>query len=799
MIEERQGSTANVDYVICRSTETDDYSVWRIDMNCDALLRRVTRPGAKFDRNRQLISIGNYLLEWGPLTLQDYTASGIFPYRLLRFDPSSEDPLGVDAAKAVVTKGTWFKYKFWRSRPDFGNPEGAAKAYDKGEKLVLLPLGTFVLNVIPTVGRGTFRVFTFDPGSVDPLYEFPTWTYGSFLTIELGHELIPLGNYVLDRLPGTADYWLWSFDPMKASPLVPPPIQKGRWDDIDATHQLIPIGDHVLDWDMGSAKYRLWHFDPKSTNPLSNVVRSGPMPETFGTTTTLTGFQALTPIDETRIHPGTIDFMRTKIKNVVYYMLENRSFDHVCGWLYDKGETGIKFVGPNKNPFNGADTSMFNVDPDAKGGPLEVHLEKYKVGQGILPSDPYHDMTDTLRQFFFLNPKAYFERKPPDMGGFVWNNGMRDVMLTFTPELLPVLNGLAEAFAVSDEWFCSMPGATDANRAFALTGSALCQLNNFMNGPQYTDWPDVPSRASIWKVLWANGFTDWKIYNSIEWPGGTATPYPLTYHLFLAGQIPSVDAKDKLVDHVANIDQFMKDVRDGHLPRFSFVEPVWIASNKPATSYHPYGGGGTAPGERALNEIYEALKAGPKWNDTLLIITFDEHGGLFDHVPPPYAENPWPNDVIDGFRYDIMGARVPTILVSPWIEARTIFRSTTPVAYDSTAILATLLHWYGIPKARWCMGMRTHNAPTFEGVFQRESPRTDNPRFNPPDQVQASEWQDQRLGDVHEVIVPRLVQAIIGGKRNARETDAIANEILSSATDVKTLNVLLDDLAKRMS
>jgi phospholipase C len=531
---------------------------------------------------------------------------------------------------------------------------------------------------------------------------------------------------------------------------------------------------------------------------LVGPVRSGPIPKEFDADTTLTGIQTLRMIDQDRKNiPGSIDFMRTKIRHVVYYMIENRSFDHVCGWLYQKGQSGINFVG-HQGPFQGASCDMFNIDPDAKGGPKEVHLDKYKMGQGILAADPYHDTTDTLRQLFFHNGNGYTDRGKPDMGGFVWNNGVHDVMLTFTPELLPVLNGLAQAFAVSDEWFCSMPGATDANRAFALTGSALGQLNNFMNGPQYTNWPQVPSRGSIWNALWANGFTDWKIYNSIEWSGGTGPSFPLTYHLFLAGQIPSVDAK--VGDHTATIDQFMNDARAGKLPAFSFVEPVWIASDKPATSYHPYGGGGTKPGEIALNEMYEALKAGPAWNETLLIITFDEHGGLFDHVPPPYAENPWPRDVTDGFRYDIMGVRVPTILVSPWIEEQTVFRSSTPVAYDSTSILATLLHWYGIPKVRWGLGARTHHAPTFEGVFQRESPRTDAPRLrNPPDTPVAVDWESQKLGELHHTIVPRLVHSIVAGKRNASETSEIVDEILARATDVKTLNALMKDLVKRMS
>jgi len=89
-----------------------------------------------------------------------------------------------------------------------------------------------------------------------------------------------------------------------------------------------------------------------------------------------------------------------------------------------------------------------------------------------------------------------------------------------------------------------MPGETDNNRAFAFTGSALGTLNNFQNGNQYIYWPFTPHRASIWKVLWANGVTDWKIYNSVEWMS-----FIHTYHLFLQGQIPTVDAN--LADYTA--------------------------------------------------------------------------------------------------------------------------------------------------------------------------------------------------------------------------------------------------------
>jgi phospholipase C len=397
------------------------------------------------------------------------------------------------------------------------------------------------------------------------------------------------------------------------------------------------------------------------------------------------------------------------------------------------------------------------------------------------------------------------------MGGFVWNNGMREVMSTFTPQDLQVLNGLAKAFAVSDEWFCSMPGATDSQRAFAATGSALQQLNNFMNGPKYNNWPDNPNRASIWKVLWANGFTDWKIYNSVLWPPSSPALPPrfvLTYHLFLEKQIPTVDdavsaylaGSAETSKYIGTINQFIDDARNGTLPAFSFIEPLWIGGGpgEEATSYHPYGDGGIQPGEEGVKRIYEALKAGPKWDETLLIVTFDEHGGFFDHVPPPYAENPWPNDENDGFRYDLMGVRVPTILVSPWIKQQTVFRSSTEVAYDSTSILATLLQWYGIPKARWAMGARAHHAPTFEGVFQCGAARKDKPSFQPPT-LKVLEREDSRgLTELHELMVPRMVHAMVGGRLGTDETVKIAEDILARASDVETLNRLLKELGDEL-
>jgi phospholipase C len=810
----RQG-LARYDFLISRrrydpqdtmpEDQANAYGLWRFDPDSAALVTPVKlEAGARFDRRHALVQIGNYLLEWGPIQFKPY--GGLYPYRLFMFDPNNGDPLGTGAKTVVqqpygpqtvstaVQKGSWPKSKFWAYRPDFGNPQGAHEGFDSGEQLLLIPLGSWLLNVIPTDGRGTFQLWNFDPapltpGSHDPL-PAPYQPQGSFDYVDFGHELIPMGNYVIDRIPDTGDWQVLSFDPQNPQILPQPAIRQGRFADIDATHQLVPIGDLLLDWTPTDRGYRLWRFDARQANPFVGPLRSGTLPAQFDAMTTLTAVQPRVPIDPARARqPGTIDFMRSRIRHVVYLMLENRSFDHVLGWLYDVGKRdgrGIHFVG-DERPFDGASTAMFNVDPSMGG--QKVFLAQYQDGRpslktkiDFLPNDPYHDKTDVMRQFFYGQADGYSERAKPGMGGFVWNNGVHEVMWTYTPEQLPVINGLAREFAVSDAWFCSMPSATDPNRAFAFTGSALTTLNNFQNGVQYQYWPYVPRRQSIWKLLWSQGITDWKLYHSVLWLN-----FVHSYHLFLQGQVPTVDAS--VANFLFPIEQFKADALAGKLPAFSHLEPAWIAPQG-TTSYHP--GADLVPGERALADLYEAVRAGPAWNETLFVITFDEHGGIFDHASPPYAVNPWPLDQNDGFRYDLLGPRVPAIVISPWIERQTVFRSGEDIAFDHTSVLSTLLQWFGVPRSRWAMGDRVDAAPSFETVLTRRQPRKDAPLtlerpsdlLFPPD---GASGHPLPVHDLHRLMAPRLVWHLVQGRLPPREAQQLSEQILAGAQDLQSL------------
>ena len=711
--------TSSYDFVICRYQHDNSYRLYRIDPDAEELFTPIPLgAGVSFDSTYRMAQVGGYLLQWSPLCEQDGQPG--FRFSLLEFNPEASDPLNAQALQA----GFWEKKKFWGYRDYYSaNP-------DEDKHLDLVPMTSFVLNMIPAIGRGTYELWNFDPqpqtagttGSADPLPD-PYTGQGGFPLIKNGHTLIPIGNYVLDRLPDQKHFRLWSFDPQMHPPLALPAVQEGYWEHIGKDHQLTAIGNHILEWNPATGAYRLWDFNPEHKEVLVGPVREGKMPSDIGADAMLTGFQPRIPVQTQRAEtPGTIDFMRSKIKHVVYYMVESRSFDNVCGWLYENGDKGCHYIG-SQEPFDGASTENFNFDGEKK-----VYVSQFKDGKlsdqwdlMALNQDPFHDTTDNLQQMFVEEP-GYWGRATPDMGGFILNNANPQVMETFSPEQLPVINGLARNFAVSDRWFCSIPGGTDVNRAFSVTGSAFNKLGTWEGGDAYKYWPYSPHRQSLWKVLWSQGITDWKIYDSILWENEI-----FTYQLYLKGQIPTVDANP--TDYLADIEQFKQDAQSGNLPAFSFLEPVWIAPSG-ATSYHP--GADLVPAEKALNDIYNAIKNGPGWEQTLLVITFDKNNGIYDHVAPPYAKKPWPNDDNNGFEYDLMGPRVPTIMVSPWIKEQSVFRAEGETPFDSTSFAATLLHWFGVPKPLWGLGDRMDIAPTFEQVLQASEPRTDAPTLTPP-------------------------------------------------------------------
>ena len=192
---------------------------------------------------------------------------------------------------------------------------------------------------------------------------------------------------------------------------------------------------------------------------------------------------------------------------------------------------------------------------------------------------------------------------------------------------------------------------------------------------------------------------------------------------------------------VAPYQDLLTALRQGDdIPSFCYVEPYWgWGVGLPDGSdyvgfqgndYHPPTWVG--PAEWDLNELYVALTNSRQWERMLVIITFDEHGGTFDHVAPARAVNPDGKIGPSGFRFERMGVRVPTILVSPFVTPRTVFRAPngSSAVFDHTSIISTVLGWAGTdPSFITAMGKRAAAAPRFDGVLAPTRVQGTAPRF----------------------------------------------------------------------
>ena len=395
------------------------------------------------------------------------------------------------------------------------------------------------------------------------------------------------------------------------------------------------------------------------------------------------------------------------ISHIVQLMLENRSFDHMLGFLYaDSGNvspTGAAFEG-----LTGRESS-----PGTDNAPVTV----FKINPGdpngyFMPgADPGEGYANTNSQLFGTGTAPV----PPaaTMSGFVTNfdatiawdqragrsvlagTTASDIMGVFTPEALPILSGLARGFAVCDHWFASVPTETLPNRAFACAATSQGHMNDA--SASYTV-------QSVFGLLGAHNLS-WKIY------GYDAEP--LTRKNFP----DTVNAPDA---NFGKFNDFLADAAAGQLPAYCFLEPSWSSTGN---SQHP--NYDVALGEQLIHDVYYALRNGPGWDQTLLFITYDEHGGIYDHVPPPTGAVP-PDDTPGEFGFDFTryGVRVPAVLVSPLIPAGTVFRVPPgQIPLDHTSVLKTI-------ETRWVLPALTRRdaaAPDVGDALTLAAPRTDDP------------------------------------------------------------------------
>jgi len=437
------------------------------------------------------------------------------------------------------------------------------------------------------------------------------------------------------------------------------------------------------------------------------------------------------------------------IEHVIVLMFENRSFDNMLGGLYPHGP-GFDGVPPGwSNPTDPDDPKSTQVPAFQAPPGAAAHIMPFPD-----PNEDYADMAEQIRNgkmtgFVHNYAKAVRKRgHDPD--------AVRDIMQYYAPGPegnIPVTSALAQAYAVSDRYFGSGPVQTWANRLFAHCatpgsheqgGRTYAYLNN-VDYPNYhdidpffgqLDFPTVFERLDA-----AHGDPDhpaWKVYYDGEVPVSAFLKYVHErWETFSGGNVYPLRSE---VFH-----DFFDDVREGTLPKYSFLEPRYqkfsAEGSVPPNSNHP--GGSTVEeglppisihfGEALLAKIYKALAANPElFRKTLLMVTYDEHGGLSDHVRPPPAVSPYADpDAFANFNYDRYGPRVPALFINPYIQPRTVFRPSKGV-FDHTSIIATLRAQFDLGDS---LTPRDAAAPTFEGLV--DATRALNPGVTLPELSEA--------------------------------------------------------------
>jgi phospholipase C len=437
------------------------------------------------------------------------------------------------------------------------------------------------------------------------------------------------------------------------------------------------------------------------------------------------------------------------LDHVVVVMFENRSFDNLLGRLYEPDEVA-SFEG-----VIGKDLS--NPVPDWAEHRPDDGLVRYGVAANMNTPNPdsgeelphintqLFGILDEANRGVFQGEESFNEPREGQaatMDGFVTDfismlmvelgrqptvEEYAQIMTGYMPEQMPVLSGIARGFATFDHWFCDVPTCTYPNRSFFHAGESSGYVVN-MSPPGC--FPKTNDAETLFDRLDAAGLT-WKVY--CDPPS----------HYSLTGVIHAPRLAPKFATNFFSTRQFFEDAENGELPTYSFIEPQIIGWNH-NDMHPPFGGplqavaaakGADASdfhfdppssligGEDLLARIYNAIRGsssptGSNCLNTTLLVTFDEHGGTYDHVPPPAAIPPNGNGAPGqmGFKFNRSGVRIPTLAVSAWIPERTVINA----EHRATSLLATM-------RERFNLGgpftAREASARSFSTIFTLDSPR----------------------------------------------------------------------------
>jgi phospholipase C len=400
------------------------------------------------------------------------------------------------------------------------------------------------------------------------------------------------------------------------------------------------------------------------------------------------------------------------VSHVFVLMLENHSFDNIFAF---SGIPGIRAAtSSNCNSYSGANYCVHSPAPSS------------------MPSDPGHEFADVLEQLAGVSasypPGGPYP--PIDNSGFAANYvtsttegpappaaDIGDIMACFdTPTELPVIYQLATEFALCDQWFASLPGPTWPNRFF-VHGASSAGLDHSPSTDEILEWETVDGfrypHGSIYDAL-NRANISWGLYHDVSGP--------------IAGSLAQVSSIHNIsIFDVSSLSDFQSALHGDYPHRYTFIEPNYgdvTGTYEGGSSQHPMDG--MARGEALIKKVYEAIRNSPIWNSSLLVVTYDEHGGFYDYYAPGAALPP--NDGSSstynqsGFNFAQYGVRVPAVIVSPWIAKGQVDHT----VYDHSSVAATLEALFGF-SALTARDASANNAlHLLSSKFRTDCPKTLN-------------------------------------------------------------------------
>lgn len=435
----------------------------------------------------------------------------------------------------------------------------------------------------------------------------------------------------------------------------------------------------------------------------------------------------------------------SEVDHLVVLMLENRSFDNMLGHLSLDG----------RNDVDGLADGMEN---EYRGQRYPVSPARATAIEGDLPHepDPIDDSINGGQMDGFV--RACVEqhekdrREDPD-------KSFPDpsvVMSYHTADQVPVYAHLAEHFCVCDRWFSSVPGSTWPNRLFAVAGRAPAKSNRKV--PIY-------SEESVFRLLDAAGVS-WRWYGHDP---GTLRAIDGEYRIGHDANFAYFNRRTWLERR-----HFLDDARQGRLPAVSWIDPNFVDLQVPwdqALSNDDHPPSDVLNGQQLVLDVYNAVARGPAWERTVLVVTYDEHGGFFDHVAPPEAAH-------DDSQFARLGVRVPALVVSPYVEPRSV-APREPV-FDHTSIIRTILE-------RFCrsadgrlpeMGPRVASAAALWPLLTRDEPR-------PAPLAEIDELIQAAADRAREAFVRRRAMGGIPEPEVTLELDGLQREIVGFIEEVR--------------